>query len=173
MIPLTKRTLIGGGNNMTYSDTLKRLVLAMLLTAGCAGAAAADAEQAAAEPNKQSIFSDGKSLYDKPQDSETSEDLLTGALLRVIAAIVVVVVLGIAALYGSRTILPKLSSAQGKQIRIVETVHLGSRKTLHLVEIRDQQILIGSTSDRISKLADIFSDKGFPLTSTPSSEAGE
>jgi flagellar biogenesis protein FliO len=46
----------------------------------------------------------------------------------------------------------------GKQIRIIETVHLGPRKSVHLLKIGDKQILIGSTNENITKLADVMDE---------------
>ena len=62
---------------------------------------------------------------------------------------------------------------QGKKIQIIETFHLGSRKTLHLLEVSGQQILIGSTPDGITKLADIFTEKEFPLSKINSDSKDE
>jgi flagellar biosynthetic protein FliO len=63
--------------------------------------------------------------------------------------------LGAAAIYTSRKLLPRITNLPGKKIRIIETVHLGPRKAIHLVEIGNQQILVGSTNENIRKLADV------------------
>ena len=70
-------------------------------------------------------------------------------------SVLLVAVLGAAAIYASRKLLPRITNLPGKKIRIVETVHLGPRKALHLVEIGDQRLLIGSTNESITKLADV------------------
>jgi flagellar biogenesis protein FliO len=45
----------------------------------------------------------------------------------------------------------------GKEIHIVETVHLGPRKAVHLLEIGGRRYLIGSTNEKINTLADLNS----------------
>lgn len=69
--------------------------------------------------------------------------------------VVVVAVLGVAAIYASKKLLPKITNLPGKEIHIAETVHLGPRKTLHLLRIGRQWLLIGSTNENITKLADV------------------
>lgn len=69
--------------------------------------------------------------------------------------VVVVAVLGVAAIYASKKLLPKITNLPGKEIHIAETVHLGPRKTVHLLRIGSQWLLIGSTNENITKLADV------------------
>lgn len=76
-----------------------------------------------------------------------------GMVLRMTIAIVIVVGLGVAALYMSRRILPRAGQSTNREIRVVETTYLGPRKTLHLVEVAGQRLLIASTPDRITMLA--------------------
>ena len=40
-------------------------------------------------------------------------------------------------------------------MKIIETVHLGPRKAIHLLKISNQHLLIGSTAENITKLADM------------------
>ena len=70
----------------------------------------------------------------------------------------IVIVLGIGAIYLSKKLLPGLTNLSGKQIRIIETVHLGPRKAVHLLKIGGKQILIGSTNENITKLADVMDE---------------
>ena len=69
--------------------------------------------------------------------------------------VVLVAVLGVAAVYASKKLLPKITNLPGKEIHIEETVHLGPRKTVHLLRIGGQRLLIGSTNENITKLADV------------------
>jgi flagellar biosynthetic protein FliO len=85
-------------------------------------------------------------------------------LYRAVGAVLFVVVLGIAAIYVSKKLLPKISSIPGKEVRIVETIHLGPRKTVHLLEVGNQRFLIGSTNENITKLADINGNQTKPST---------
>jgi flagellar biosynthetic protein FliO len=78
---------------------------------------------------------------------------------KMLLSILVVVVLGTAVIYVSKKLLPKISNLPGKQIRVVETNHLGQRKALHLIKIGSRQLLIGSTNESITMLADV-TEKG-------------
>ena len=125
--------------------------------------------QSSVKEGEKSLFSDTGSLTNFQQNSDTTNGDLSSALHRMMLGVSIVVILGIAGIYASKKILPKLACTQGKKIRVVETVHLGSRKTVYLLEIGGQQMLIGSTNDSITKLADIIdieSEKDFPLGRT-------
>ncbi|NQT03593.1 MAG: flagellar biosynthetic protein FliO, partial [Planctomycetes bacterium] len=47
------------------------------------------------------------------------------------------------------------TNLSGKEIRIAETVHLGPRKAVHLLEVGGRRFLIGSTNENITRLADL------------------
>jgi flagellar biogenesis protein FliO len=82
---------------------------------------------------------------------------------RMMLSVIVIIVLGGATIYISKRFLPKIVSQQGKNIRISETTHLGHNKTLHLLTIGSQRLLIGSTSQSITLLADVtnaFTNEG-------------
>ncbi len=81
-----------------------------------------------------------------------------GFSIRAVLAVLFVLALFIAAIYVSKKLLPKIANLPGKEIRIIETVHLGSRKAVHLLEIGNRRFLIGSTNENITKLADLGSD---------------
>jgi flagellar biosynthetic protein FliO len=74
---------------------------------------------------------------------------------KMLVSIVVVAALGAGVVYLSKKLLPKISNLPGKQIRIVETSHLGQRKALHLVQVGSKRLLIGSTNETITMLADV------------------
>ena len=75
--------------------------------------------------------------------------------LKMMAAVLLVLALGAAAIYVSKKFLPKITNLPGKKIHIVETVYLGPRKAVHLLKIGNQQLLVGSTSEGITPLADV------------------
>ena len=94
----------------------------------------------------------------KTMDSNTP--LLTDSnnselFYRTMLAVIIVIVLGVSAIYLTKKLLPKITNSSGKEIQIVETVHLGPRKSVHLIEIGNQRFLIGSTNENICKLADL------------------
>jgi len=81
-----------------------------------------------------------------------------GIYYRMMLAVLIVVVLGAAAIYVSKKLLPRITNVAGKEIRVVETVYLGPRKAVHVLEVANRRFLIGSTSENVTKLADITSD---------------
>jgi flagellar biogenesis protein FliO len=72
--------------------------------------------------------------------------------LKMMLSVGLVLGLGGAALYLSRKVLPKVTQRSGKEIHLLETVCLGPRKALHLVEVGGQRLLIASTSDHVAML---------------------
>ena len=100
--------------------------------------------------NSHSLFSDPNFAI-KPQ-----ETLDTGKMfLKMMLAVGLIIAMGIGAIYFSRKLLPKIANLPGKKIQVIETVHLGPRKAVHLLRVGSRHILIGSTAESISKLADI------------------
>ncbi len=93
---------------------------------------------------------------------EANELNLTGAgydinkqLLKMMVAIAIVIAMGAAAVYFSKKILPKLNKKSGKKIKIIETVALGQKHTLHLIEVGEYEMLIGCSNENITKITDI------------------
>ena len=106
------------------------------------------AQSAGNEPPKPLLNSSGPPLAPDPitpmgsGGSTNTRELF----FRMMLMVVLVIVLGAAAIYISKKFLPKLSNLPGKKIRVIETVHLGPRKTVHLLKIGNQQLLVGSTN---------------------------
>ena len=98
-----------------------------------------------------SLFANDPNFSGRPSDSVGGRELFFKMMLSVL----LVVALGVAAIYVSKKLLPKITNLPGKEIRIVETVHLGPRKAVHLLEIGNQRLLIGSTNENVTKLADV------------------
>jgi len=114
--------------------------------------------QSVASESKKPLFDKAGPLFanDPNFSSSSTNGPTTGQLMRkMIIMILLVVGLGAAAIYCSKKFLPKITSMPGKELRIIETTHLGQRKAVHLLEIGNQRILIGSTNDRITLLADL------------------
>ena len=79
-----------------------------------------------------------------------------------------VIGLGIAAVYVSKKLLPRISNMPNKKIRVLETAHISPRKGLHLVEVGARQLLIASTNEQITMLADVTeSEFDFASQSAP------
>ena len=83
-------------------------------------------------------------------------------------AIFFVIVLGFGAFYFSKKLVPRLTAMRGKNISVVETIHLGQNRTLFVLEIgTGQKLLIGSTNNAINFLSDVteaLSGKSEPQT---------
>jgi len=143
-------------NDLKNKKTLV-VFAAVVVAGGLIGlvARATDQEKAAAPapPTHRSVFDDPNFARPGPEASANlgSKELFFKMMLSVL----LVVGLGIGALYLSKRVLPNLTKACGKEIRVVETTYLGPRKALHLVEIGGQRLLIGSTNENITALAHI------------------
>ena len=142
------------------NDLKKRKTLVMFAAVVVAGgligfaARATDQEKAAPVPPAQ------RTLFDDPSFAqpgpEASGNLGNKELFfKMMLSVLLVVGLGVGALYLSKRVLPNLTKACGKEIRVVETTYLGPRKALHLVEIGNQRLLIGSTNESIAALAHV------------------
>ncbi len=97
------------------------------------------------------LFANDPNFSGGPANSPGGQEFF----LKIMLSILLVVALGAAAIYVSRKVLPKITNLPGKQIHVLETTHLGPRKAVHLVKIGDQQLLIGSTNESITRLADV------------------
>jgi flagellar biosynthetic protein FliO len=98
-----------------------------------------------------SLFANDPNFAGRSDSSLSSREMF----FKLMISVLLVGGLGAAAIYTSRKLLPRITNLPGKKIRIIETVHLGPRKAIHLVEIGNQQILVGSTNENIRKLADV------------------
>ena len=72
----------------------------------------------------------------RPADNPGSREMFS----KMMASVLLVLVFGTAAIYISKKFLPKITNLSGKNIHIVETVYLSSRKAVHLVEIGGYKI---------------------------------
>ena len=109
--------------------------------------------QAGEESKTGSLFANDSNLSERSGYPGSGE-----FFFRAMFAVLFVVVLGVAAIYVSKKLLPKITNLPDKEIRVVETVHLGPRKAVHVLEIGNQRFLIGSTNENVTKLADITRD---------------
>lgn len=159
--------------SFSVTDSRKRsFVLSMIIVLGscalvvCLGQPAVertDAENPASDASqvqKEQEPSQDDSLFGNDPNFSKGVDYNTesGIYYRMMLAVLIVVVLGGAAIYVSKKVLPKIANLPGKEIRVVETVYLGPKKAVHVLEVGGRRFLIGSTSENVTKLADITSD---------------
>jgi flagellar biogenesis protein FliO len=107
-------------------------------------------------PTEPNSLQTAESWFNTDLKTTTQEHIQQDLMKRFVYVILLVVLLGVAAYYLTKKLLPKLTVTQGKNISVVETVHLGPNKLLHLIQISDnRRLLIGSTSENINILADV------------------
>ncbi len=102
--------------------------------------------------------SKSKSLFENDPDFLKNTDNgpgIGGLLFKFMVSVLFIIALGAGGIYVSKRFLPKITNLSGKEIRIAETVHLGPRKAVHLLEIGERRFLIGSTNENITRLADL------------------
>jgi flagellar biosynthetic protein FliO len=117
----------------------------------CTAGSATTEQKKPSPKNSCSLFAKDPNLLTK---AAHSPDI--GALfLRTMLAVLLVAVLGAAVIYVSKRFLPRITNLAGKKIHVIETIHLGPRKAVHLLKIGNRQLLIGSSSENITMLADI------------------
>ncbi len=100
-----------------------------------------------------SLFANDPNFSGRPDGSTGNQELF----FKMMVSVLFVVAMGAAAIYVSKKFLPKITNLSGKEIHIAETVHLGPHKAVHLLEIGNRRLLIGSTNENITRLADLTS----------------
>jgi flagellar biosynthetic protein FliO len=115
----------------------------------------AEAEAVAGLENSKSqsgsLFENDPSFSTRTSDRPSSRELF----FKMMVSVLFLIALCVAAIYVSRRFGAKITNLSGKEIRIAETVHLGPRKAVHLLEIGNRRFLIGSTNENITRLADL------------------
>ena len=142
-------------------------LIAVILGCGvilvCSAQSTADAEKHASDrggTELENSQSESKSLFENDPDFLKKTNNGPGVLelfFKFMVAVLFLAALGAGGIYVSKRFLPKISNLSGKEIRIAETVHLGPRKAVHLLEIGERRFLIGSTNENITRLADLTS----------------
>ena len=138
---------------------MKKNVVFLLAIILCNIATFAYSAQSGADESTKSLLSDNSgSVYSTQPNLTIGSDVnpdAGGLFFKMMLMVLLVVVFGAAAIYLSKKLLPRFSRLPGKRIRVCETVHLGPRKAIHLIKIDEQMLLIGSTNENITKLADV------------------
>lgn len=133
---------------------LSLAALLLLLQVFAAPAAAAPNEPLA--PASDSIFArEPNFAFGTDRQFDTS-----GIYWRMMLAVLLVLALGAAAYYVSKKLGGKIVNLPNRRIRLVETLYLGSRKTLHLIKVGDRSIIIGTTPTTVNRIADLGQDTG-------------
>ena len=142
-------------------------IIAVILGCGvimvCSAQSSADAEKhdsdrsgtelENSQSKSDSLFENDPDFLKKTNNGPGTRELF----FKFMVSVLLIVALGAAGIYVSKRFLPKITNLSGKEIRIAETVHLGPRKAVHLLEIGERRFLIGSTNENITRLADLTS----------------
>lgn len=146
MVKMSRKTAI-----VTITAFVGVMVAAWPFQSVAAGAEANDANILQSQPSKSDPNGKGNTGSNLLPDGDLNADLFK----KMMQAVGLVIVLSVAALYVSKKVLPKITNMPGKRIKVVETAHLGPRRAVHLIEVDNHRMLVGSTNERITKLADI------------------
>ena len=79
----------------------------------------------------------------------------TGMMWQMLASALGILFLGVLAILVTKKLLPRLARSGGKRISVLETSHLGPGKHVHLLQIGDKKILVGSSRDGMTRLGDV------------------
>jgi flagellar protein FliO/FliZ len=81
----------------------------------------------------------------------------TGILWQTLSSVLVILVLGAVGMVAVKRFLPRLGRpfGGGRTVRVLETVPLGPRRSVHLLQVGGRKILVGDSQNNISMLADI------------------
>lgn len=129
----------------------------------CSTQSSADAEKPVSNSSGTELEnseSKSNSLFENDPDFLTNKNNGTGTrelFFKFMVSVLFLIALGAGGIYVSKRFLPKITNLSGKEIRIAETVHLGPRKAVHLLEVGERRFLIGSTNENITRLADLTS----------------
>jgi flagellar biogenesis protein FliO len=138
----------------------KIVVFVVTVVLGCSVLLVCSAQSATDGTELENSESKSNSLFGNEPDFVTNKNKGSGTrdlFFRFMVSVLFLVALGVGGIYISKKFLPKITNLSGKEICIVETVHLGPRKAVHLLEIGERRFLIGSTNENITNLADLTS----------------
>jgi flagellar biosynthetic protein FliO len=138
----------------------KKKIVAFLaaVAVGCGALVVCSSQSRTAEPAREDLMLKAGSPFSNDPNpfTKSTGNLGTGEMFfKMTISVLLVIALGAAAIYISKKFLPRITNVPGKKIRVIETVHLGPRKAIHLIETGGQQLLIGSTNESITMLANV------------------
>lgn len=109
--------------------------------------ASAGGIKAASKPSNWGKFSQHTGAF---EDTD-----LGGSLWRMIGIVVAIAVLGVVGLWMARKYGPRIQQRRGRHISVVETACLGPNKNIHLLRVGNRDLLVSSTREHVSMLADV------------------
>ncbi len=109
--------------------------------------ASAGGVKAASKPSSWGKFSQQTGAFD--------DGGLGGPLWQMIGIVVVIAVLGVVGLWMVRRYGPRIQQRRGRHISVLETACLGPNKNVHLLRVGKRELLVSSTREHVSMLADV------------------
>lgn len=90
-----------------------------------------------------------------------SNSAAVGAIVKMLSALVVVIACIYGGIYLLRRMMGRRHSGRGGQglLQVLETAHLGPRKSVSLVRVADKSVLVGVTEGQISVLTELDEKK--------------
>ncbi|MDH4201320.1 MAG: flagellar biosynthetic protein FliO [Phycisphaerae bacterium] len=104
---------------------------------------------------KTPALMDTKDLFEAEEEDFKSGDLQGDLYKQLAKMIAFVAIIGAGVWFYCKKFSGRWNPAKGKNIIITETVNLGPRKHLHIVQLGAKQYLLSSTPDSIRLLADV------------------
>ncbi len=113
-------------------------------------------EVRADEPN-EAAREISESLRQRLEDNQQPERQVSTTRLfwQMVISLALLLALAVIGVYVSKRFVPKLGASSSKQMRIIETLHLGSRRAIHLIQAGERTLIIGVTNEQITRLADL------------------
>jgi flagellar biogenesis protein FliO len=146
---------------------MNRRILTLAVMAGLMLAAGSDylraatpeAKGGAGEKAEPPVSTENPLLIGKPDrlmpklgtDDQASARLLWQSL----AAVLVILALGGIGTWVVKRLLPRIASARGTRMQLIETFHLAPQQAVHLMQVGNLNLLIGASRERLTLLADV------------------
>ena len=96
----------------------------------------------------------------------------SGPLLRMLAYLLIILVLGAVGILVVKRLVPRLAPSAGRNVSVLETIHLGPRKSVYLLSVGDRRFLIAGTREKVSMLAEVTNDSAGSSQASPASPPG-
>lgn len=109
----------------------------------------------ASQPASAPAPSDRLALWDANRLDYRTRDEISLPWAQMAASILILIVLGAAALMVTRKVLPRLRPPAGRSVRVIETTYVAPRQALHLVEVAGRRYLLAGNKEGLSMLTEV------------------
>lgn len=148
----------------------KRIIWIVILLVSCAagqwllrtGQAAAGSSDSPKLPPLQSNDSSAPETPVTEQQQKNPDTLHSQLVRQLISMILIIALFGVGLWWFTRRYSKGLLGGKGKLVTVAETIPLGPRKMVHILQVGSRKLLLGSTADSIRFLADITEAVGLP-----------